>query len=71
MANPGQIGTFSATSTAAWDPKGKAPADEEAKFHEPFEVGRGHEVETPYAEVARRSGRVRDVISVRYKKMNP
>jgi hypothetical protein len=67
------IGTITATFAAAWDPKEKPPVDEGAKFRDPFNpaVGRGDPVQTPYKEVVRQRGRVRDVISVRYKKPMP
>jgi hypothetical protein len=70
VANPDNIGTITATFAAAWDPKAKPPADEGSKFRDPFNpaVGRGQPVPTPYTEVAREHGRIRDVISVRYKK---
>jgi hypothetical protein len=70
LANPDPIGTITATFSAAWDPKEKPPADEGSKFRDPFNpaVGRGEPVPTPYTEVVRQRGRVRDVISVRYKK---
>jgi hypothetical protein len=73
MANPDPIGTITATFSAAWDPKAKPPADEGSKFRDPFNpaVGRGLPVETPVREVLRQRGRVRDVISVRYRKASP
>jgi hypothetical protein len=73
LANPDPIGTITATFSAAWDPKAKPPEDEGSKFRDPFNpaVGRGQPVETPVREVVRQRGRVRDVISVRYKKGLP
>jgi hypothetical protein len=71
LANPDGIGTITAAFSAAWDPKGPVPADEGSNFRDPFNpaVGRGLPVPAPYTEVVRQRGRVRDVISVRYKKM--
>jgi hypothetical protein len=73
LANPDGIGTITASFAAAWDPKGKPPEDEGSQFRDPFNpaVGRGNPVQAPYQEVVRESGRVRDVISVRYKKPSP
>jgi hypothetical protein len=70
LASPDGIGTITAAFAAAWDPKEGPPADEAAKFRDPFgpAIGRGGSVQTPYAEVVRERGRVRDVINVRYKK---
>jgi hypothetical protein len=70
LANPDQIGTITATFAAAWDPNEGPPSDEGAKFRDPFNqaVGRGQPVHTPYREVRRERGRVRDVVNVRYKK---
>jgi hypothetical protein len=70
LANPDQVGTITATFAAAWDPKDGPPKDESSKFRDPFNpaVGRGEPVKTPYKEVTREHGRVRDVISVRYRK---
>jgi hypothetical protein len=70
LTNPDNIGTITAMFSAAWDPSGKPPEDEGAKFRDPFNpaVGRGQPVSTPYKDIVRQRGRVRDVISVRYKK---
>jgi hypothetical protein len=70
LANPDDVGTITATFAAAWDPKDKPPEDESASFRDPFNpaVGRGEPVKAPYTEVVREHGRVRDIISVRYKK---
>lgn len=70
VANPDQVGTITATFAAAWDPKDGPPRDEQSKFRDPFNpaVGRGQPVQTPYQEVKREFGRVRDIVSVRYKK---
>jgi hypothetical protein len=73
LAKPDNIGTITATFAAAWEPTAKPPDDEGSKFRDPFNpaVGRGKPVPTPYEEVVRQHGRVRDVISVRYKKTSP
>jgi hypothetical protein len=70
LANSDNIGTITAAFAAAWDPNGEKPADEGAKFRDPFNpaVVRGKPVKAPYQEIVRESGRVRDIISVRYKK---
>jgi hypothetical protein len=70
LANPDNIGTITAMFSAAWDAKGKPPVDEGVKFRDPFNpaVGRGEPVTTPFKEIALQRGRVRDIISVRYKK---
>ena len=73
LANPDQIGTITATFAAAWDPTEGPPADEATKFRDPFNpaVGRGRPVVTPFREVRKQFGRVRDVVNVRYKKPTP
>jgi hypothetical protein len=71
LANPDDIGTITVSFAAAWKPKEKAPEDESAKFKDPFGVGRGNPVVTPYEEVTRETGRIRDIIPVRYKKRTP
>jgi hypothetical protein len=70
LGNPDNIGTITAMFSAAWDAKGKPPADESAKFRDPFNpaVGRGEPVTSPFKEITLQRGRVRDIISVRYKK---
>jgi hypothetical protein len=70
LGNPDKIGTITAMFSAAWDAKGKPPADESAKFRDPFNpaVGRGEPVTSPFKEITLQRGRVRDIISVRYKK---
>jgi hypothetical protein len=68
LANPDDIGTITATFAAAWEPGQKAPQDESSKFRDPFGVGRGDPVQTQFRDVVRQRGRMRDVISVRYKK---
>jgi hypothetical protein len=70
LSNPDQIGTITATFAAAWDPNERPPSDESTKFRDPFNnaVGRGRQVVTPLREVRKQFGRVRDVVTVRYKK---
>ena len=72
LVSPDQIGTITATFSAAWDPKEVPPRDESSKFRDPFNaaVGRGEPVRTPYVQVRRKHGRVRDVVSVRYRKLS-
>lgn len=69
--NPDSTGTITVMFAAAWDPKDKPPVDEDAKFRDPFATGRGDVVKSPFKEVVRKIGRVRDVISVRYRKPSP
>ncbi len=73
LANPDNIGTITVSFAAAWDPKGEKPKDEGTKFRDPFNpaIIRGNAVKTPYTEVVRESGRIRDIISVRYKRPTP
>jgi hypothetical protein len=73
LGNPDQTGTITATFAAAWDPSQNPPADESSKFRDPFNpsVGRGRPVVTPFQEINRQFGRVRDVVSIRYKKPSP
>jgi hypothetical protein len=73
LANPDHVGTITASFAAAWDPKGEKPADEGSKFRDPFNpaVIIGKRVKAEFVEVVRESGRIRDVISVRYKKPTP
>jgi hypothetical protein len=70
LASQDQIGTITATFAAAWDPLESPPRDESTKFRDPFNpaVGRGRPVATPFREVKKQFGRVRDVVSIRYKK---
>jgi hypothetical protein len=72
LASADQIGTITATFAAAWEENQNPPRDEGSKFRDPFNpaVGRGRPVVTPFEEVKRHMGRVRDVVSVRYKKPN-
>jgi hypothetical protein len=71
LANPDNIGTITATFSAAWPKGAKPPLDESSNFRDPFNpaIGRGQPVSAPFTEVVRERGRVRDVISVRYRKM--
>jgi len=71
LGNLDQTGTITATFAAAWDPKESPPRDESNKFRDPFNpaVGRGNPVKAVFKEVVRDHGRVRDVVSVRYKKL--
>jgi hypothetical protein len=73
LAGADQIGTITATFAAAWGPNQNPPPDEGSRFRDPFSpaVGRGRSVATSYQEIPRQLGRVRDVISVRYKKPTP
>lgn len=70
LTNSDGIGTITASFAAAWEPKAKPPEDEGAQFRDPCKtaVGRGEPVKTPYQEVRREHGRVRDIISVRYQR---
>jgi hypothetical protein len=72
LANPDQIGTITTTFAAAWNPEEGPPADETAQVRDLFNpgpaVGRGSPVLTPFKEVKREFGRIREVVSVRYRK---
>ena len=64
------MGAITVMFSAAWDPKGPAPRDESggAKSLEGAAIDRGRTVDAPYEAVPRVCGRVRDTITVRYKK---
>jgi hypothetical protein len=68
LRNPAKVGTITVSFAAAWAPDGKPPPDEGAlpKSLPDSAVGAGKTVRSPYAEVRRVRGRVRDVVTVRY-----
>ena len=65
-------GTITATFHAAWDPKGRPPADEPKNPDEQSlssdATGKGARFEQKFVEVQRKVGVAREVVSVRYTK---
>jgi len=65
-------GTITATFHAAWDPKGKPPADEPKNPDEQSlsgdATGKGAQFKEKYEEVVRKIGVAREVVSIRYTK---
>jgi hypothetical protein len=70
LRNPANVGTITVSFAAAWAPKGSPPPDEGAlsKSLPDSAVGAGKTVRSPYTEVQRMRGRVRDVVTVRYQR---
>jgi hypothetical protein len=70
LDRPGDVGTITVSFAAAWDPKTEAAPDDEradAKGIDDVAVGRGQTVQVPFTVVSRTRGRVRDVVTVRYR----
>jgi hypothetical protein len=71
LSPPTGVGTITVSFAAAWDPaREKGPEDERGSAPKALggsAIGRGKSVKTPYAEVSRRCGRTRDVVTVRYR----
>lgn len=72
LGQTAQVGTITATFSAAWDRDGEAPEDEPRVYYTVAEAedgtGFGERVETDLQEVQREIGVVRSSISVRYLK---
>lgn len=76
-ASPDGVGTITVAFSAAWDPQwdpkdpdksklSRRPPDESASRD--TAAGRRNQISTPVVEIPREIGRVRDIISIRYKK---
>jgi hypothetical protein len=68
LAPSRELGVITACFAAAWPASGNPPPDEGMEGRSIRATGRGPITRTDLAEVERRTGRLRDAISVRYTK---
>jgi hypothetical protein len=62
----GTVGVITASFAAAWDPRGKPPADEVGAKSADAATGKGRRIGQKYEPVKRVAGRTRAIVSVRY-----